>query len=345
MFDSNNGVGGVALMKACNRKVKLTQSFAHGLFMTPPHRRSLGGVSFHNFGLKTLMIDLHGVEGCLRLLKDEHEALRAALAQIGLSVHEIIPDQRLPDDTFVCDSTSNAVKLLEDGLEILVISTRMGEPSRRDETTGVIAKLLEVNPEHEVKHLKAPAKFETGDLHPMFFGDFCLLAMGKRNRVSSPNGLGVRTNSEGRRQIAGLYREFYGDNFLGGVSIPHTKLHSGTAFEVMQVGEGEDIVLLHNEGLTYPKKTCEALRNMTKKACPKIKFRSIKVPQKESWGAPVLTHNGFAICDERFEKIIKILESLGFNVLTVPAVMHQALDGNFRCKIQPYACKSTALAG
>lgn len=317
----------------------LTQSFAGGVLMTPPHSGSLEGKSFHNFEMKYALRVLHGDHGCIRLLEQEHQALYNALTKMGIPITSITPEVRHADDTFVCDSTSIA----RNGGEMMIIGLNMGEKSRRDETKGVLGEIHKLLPNQNTEMISHPAKFEAGDLLPLFLGqnaEFCLLAMGKRNRSMSPTGLSVRTNSEGRKAVSDLYHSFYREGYLGALSIPHTKLHLGTACEIIQVGSGEDIIVIHNEGLLSPKKTCEALKEKTKKVCPNLKFRSLNVPLKESWAAPVLSHNGYVIVDERFEKTIKKLASIGFKVLPVPGIMHQALDGNFRCKIQPFVSQN-----
>ncbi|MDZ7748480.1 MAG: N(G),N(G)-dimethylarginine dimethylaminohydrolase [Halofilum sp. (in: g-proteobacteria)] len=109
----------------------------------------------------------------------QHDAYRAALAQMGCTVRELEPTPALPDSVFVEDA---AVVLDE-----LAVITRPGAVSRRPETESVAAAL---RPWREPGFIEAPGTLDGGDV----------LCLGRRVFI----GETPRSDAEGIRQFRAL---------------------------------------------------------------------------------------------------------------------------------------------
>lgn len=115
----------------------------------------------------------------LERARQQHEAYRAALAQMGCTVHELEPTPALPDSVFVEDA---AVVLDE-----LAVITRSGADSRRPEIESVAQAL---RPYRELGFIEAPGTLDGGDV----------LRLARRIFI----GETPRTDAEGMRQFRAL---------------------------------------------------------------------------------------------------------------------------------------------
>lgn len=107
----------------------------------------------------------------------QHRAYVAALRHCGLKVHELPPDDRFPDSTFVEDTA-----VLAPDLAILM---NPGAPSRRGEVEAIAAELKRHIP--RIERVQQPGFADGGDV--MMVGSHFYI------------GLSTRTNREGAQQI------------------------------------------------------------------------------------------------------------------------------------------------
>jgi dimethylargininase len=108
----------------------------------------------------------------------QHEAYVAALAQAGVEVTRLPPDDNFPDSTFVEDPAIVTARG--------AIRTRPGAPSRRGEVAAVRAALERFFP--ELAEIAPPGTLDGGDVCAAD-GRFLI-------------GLSARTNADGARQLA-----------------------------------------------------------------------------------------------------------------------------------------------
>ena len=140
-----------------------------------------------------------------RLALKQHNAYVHALAECGLAVITLPPDNDQPDSTFVEDTA-----LLTPQCAIMM---RPGAPARREEITGmedVVRGLFRT-----IERVAAPGTVDAGDI--LMVGDLYYI------------GLSQRTNPHGAAQIIGIL-ESYG---MTGSTVPLERvlhLKSGVAF-------------------------------------------------------------------------------------------------------------------
>jgi dimethylargininase len=113
----------------------------------------------------------------------QHDAYRAALAELGASVTRLEDAETFPDGVFVEDT---ALVLNE-----VAISMRPGAESRRGEVSGIVAELMRYR---EVITTGAPATIDGGDI----------VVAGKRILV----GRSARTNAAGVESLTDVTRRF-----------------------------------------------------------------------------------------------------------------------------------------
>jgi len=112
--------------------------------------------------------------------REQHERYCAALAELGLALVHLAPDERFPDSTFVEDA---AVVTSE-----LAVITRPGAPSRLGETEAVEAALRELF--ERIERIEPPGTLDGGDVCEA--GEHVFI------------GVSQRTNEHGARQLAAL---------------------------------------------------------------------------------------------------------------------------------------------
>jgi dimethylargininase len=113
----------------------------------------------------------------------QHDAYRAALAELGAKVTRLEDADAFPDGVFVEDT---ALVLNE-----VAISMRPGAESRRGEVSGILTELMHYR---EVITIGAPATIDGGDI----------VVEGKRILV----GRSARTNHEGIDALASIAKRF-----------------------------------------------------------------------------------------------------------------------------------------
>ncbi len=89
----------------------------------------------------------------IALARKQHHAYEAALAALGCEVHQLPPDDALPDSVFVEDT---ALVFPE-----LAVITRPGADSRKPECESVAAAL---KPYRELRFIQPPATLDGGDV-------------------------------------------------------------------------------------------------------------------------------------------------------------------------------------
>jgi dimethylargininase len=113
----------------------------------------------------------------------QHDAYRAALAELGAAVTRLDDADSFPDGVFVEDTALV--------LDAVAISMRPGADSRRGEVLGIVTALM---PYREVITIGAPATIDGGDI----------VVIGKKILV----GRSARTNAAGIEALTGLTRRF-----------------------------------------------------------------------------------------------------------------------------------------
>jgi len=113
----------------------------------------------------------------------QHDAYRAALAELGATVTRLDDADAFPDGVFVEDTALV--------LDEVAISMRPGAESRRGEVTGIVAALMGFR---EVITIGAPATIDGGDI----------VVAGKEILV----GRSARTNEDGVSALATLTKPF-----------------------------------------------------------------------------------------------------------------------------------------
>jgi len=160
----------------------------------------------------------------------------------------------------------------------LAVITRPGAESRREEAKTMAAVLKEYR---ELKHIKEPGTIDGGDV----------LILGKNVYI----GLTRRSNREGIRQFSEILQPF--GYHVTAVPV-NGCLHLKTAIAVL-----EDKLMLINPEWVSPK-IFEG-------------FRFKYIADNEPYGANVMRKDNFALCPRVFKETIKLLEKLGYDVITI----------------------------
>jgi len=312
------------------RSLLLKQNFCRGVVMIPPHSRSWEGEVYHNRKLKKQLLDSAGPDTFVNQLYSEWEQFAQAVETfLGIPVEKYTPTNLegkspLPPDIFFpCDSAVVAGSG--------VFFPRMGAKSRVNEP-DFVREYFE-NKADFVHCLEKPGKFEGGDALVFQINGKFVAILGKRPRRRSPDGLCVRTNEEGRIAFTKFLHTAYQKRFCGAVTTHTACLHVGTSCEIIQAGPDEPIWICHNEWLKDPKKLASDLCRML--SLSKGAIRTHQVPRDENWAAPIFSHEGKGIIQEKSPETIDWLKSIGFNCLLFIFEHVQAADGNMRCLVQP----------
>jgi dimethylargininase len=120
----------------------------------------------------------------LRKARAQHAAYCRALADCGLALTEIEPDDAFPDSTFVEDTA-----LIADRVTVI---TRPGAASRRGETDAVESVLRRFRP--RLEHIDPPGTVDGGDVCQV--GEHFLI------------GVSARTNEHGAEQLAAILSRY-----------------------------------------------------------------------------------------------------------------------------------------
>ena len=149
----------------------------------------------------------------LALAKSQHAAYCDVLRQGGVIVDELPPAPDLPDAVFVEDAAV--------ALDDLIVITRPGLESRRDETVTAAAMLADAAP---LSFIRQPGTLDGGDV----------LRIGKDLFV----GTGGRSNRDGIDQLAAIASRF-------GYRVTAVTVRGCLHLKTAATALGEDAVLFH----------------------------------------------------------------------------------------------------
>lgn len=214
----------------------------------------------------------------------QHAAYRAALESLGCEVLELPAEAAYPDSVFVED-----VALAFDEV---VIATRPGAESRRDEGDAVLEVLGSIRP---VLRIQAPGTLDGGDV----------LRIGKRVFV----GASARSNEAGRGQL----RELLAPHGYTVESVDMRGcLHLKSA--VTQVGE---TAVLINPGWVD--------------VTPFAGYDCIEVDPSEEHAANALRVGDALVYPDCFPRTLERLRAAGIEVVTVDVSELQKAEGAVTC--------------
>ena len=198
---------------------------------------------------------------------DQHHQYEACLRDLGVTVLSLAPEPELPDSMFVEDP---AVVVAE-----VAVMTRMGAPSRREESARLAPVLARYRP---LRWIQEPATLEGGDV----------LRVGKTLYV----GLSARTNPTGIEQLTEHLRPF---GYCVQAVPVRGCLHLKSACTCL---DGE--TLLANRNWFDP----GALRDL----------RMVDVPPEEPRAANVLAIDGTVLVPTAFPRTAAMIDRLGWKV-------------------------------
>ncbi len=224
---------------------------------------------------------------------EQHAAYVEALRTCGLAVTVLEADEEYPDSVFVEDTA-----VLSENTAVI---TRPGAPSRRGEEKSMALALAEFYP--ELDRILAPGTLEGGDV--MRAGDCFYVGLS----AASLRGGAARTNEEGARQFAAIFRR-------GGhetIPVPLREvLHLKTGVSCL----GDNRLLACGEFLAQPLFSS---------------FDIIPVPAEESYAANSLRVNGRVFVPAGFPRTRRAIEHAGYDTMALDVSEFRKLDGGLSC--------------
>ncbi len=263
-------------------RVKMKQMHFTTALVRPPSTTFAHGLTQSDLGAPNLS----------KALK-QHSAYVAWLRSRGIVVHELPPDDRYPDSTFIEDAA-----LIIDGK---VLWTRPGAESRRQEPDALRAECCLDLPSSGVRleqlgAIDAPGTLDGGDVLPL--GDRCLV------------GLSERTNAEGIRQLGNVF-EGLGIG-VEAVALPPTCLHLKSGLSDL----GDGVVLAVPE-----------LGKIPNLAAMDV----LVVPLGEEYAANCLRVGNTVLLPARFPQTFELLTRRGFQVDALDVSEFRKMDGGLSC--------------
>jgi dimethylargininase len=216
----------------------------------------------------------------------EHRAYVDALTAAGLDVIVLEPLDAYPDAHFVEDV---AVIVPE-----LVVITRPGAPSRRDETRHIEPALRSCG---QLARIEAPGTLDGGDV----------LVIGRRCYI----GLSARSNAEGVRQLTGIL-EAYG---YACTAIPvEAGLHLKSSVNAL----AEDSIIVTRDLMGH-----DAFRS----------YRKVVVDSEETYAANALRVNDRLLVAEGYPRMVERLTAFDVDAAIVTLDVGEArrMDGGLTC--------------
>lgn len=175
------------------------------------------------------------------------------------------------------------------------IITNPGAESRNREIESMIPVIKKFYPEDCIEYIQAPGTLEGGDV--MMVGDHFYV------------GKSARTNEEGIRQFIAIL-EKYG---LTGSEVELTEvLHLKTGVNYIE----NNNMLVSGEFITKPEFA---------------KYNRYEIPAEEAYAANCIWVNDKVIVPANFPAVKKIVEDLGYEVLTVDTSEFRKIDGGLSC--------------
>ena len=175
------------------------------------------------------------------------------------------------------------------------IITNPGAESRNREIEAMIPVIKKFYPEDCIEYIQAPGTLEGGDV--MMVGDHFYV------------GKSARTNEEGIRQFIAIL-EKYG---LTGSEVELTEvLHLKTGVNYIENND----MLVSGEFITKPEFE---------------QYNRYEIPAEEAYAANCIWVNDKVIVPANFPAVKKIVEDLGYEVLTVDTSEFRKIDGGLSC--------------
>lgn len=175
------------------------------------------------------------------------------------------------------------------------IITNPGAESRNREIEAMIPVIKKFYPEDCIEYIQAPGTLEGGDV--MMVGDHFYV------------GKSARTNEEGIRQFIAIL-EKYG---LTGSEVELTEvLHLKTGVNYIE----NNNMLVSGEFITKPEFE---------------QYNRYEIPAEEAYAANCIWVNDKVIVPANFPAVKKIVEDLGYEVLTVDTSEFRKIDGGLSC--------------
>ena len=175
------------------------------------------------------------------------------------------------------------------------IITNPGAESRNREIESMIPVIKKFYPEDCIKYIQAPGTLEGGDV--MMVGDHFYV------------GKSARTNEEGIRQFIAIL-EKYG---LTGSEVELKEvLHLKTGVNYIE----NNNMLVSGEFITKPEFE---------------QYNRYEIPAEEAYAANCIWVNDKVIVPANFPAVKKIVEDLGYEVLTVDTSEFRKIDGGLSC--------------
>ena len=175
------------------------------------------------------------------------------------------------------------------------IITNPGAESRNREIESMIPVIKKFYPEDCIEYIQAPGTLEGGDV--MMVGDHFYV------------GKSARTNEEGIRQFIAIL-EKYG---LTGSEVELTEvLHLKTGVNYIE----NNNMLVSGEFITKPEFE---------------QYNRYEIPAEEAYAANCIWVNDKVIVPANFPAVKKIVEDLGYEVLTVDTSEFRKIDGGLSC--------------
>ena len=175
------------------------------------------------------------------------------------------------------------------------IITNPGAESRNREIESMIPVIKKFYPEDCIEYIQAPGTLEGGDV--MMVGDHFYV------------GKSARTNEEGIRQFIAIL-EKYG---LTGSEVELTEvLHLKTGVNYIE----NNNMLVSGEFIDKP---------------DFAKYNKYIIPEEEAYAANCIWVNNKVIVPANFPAVKKIVEDLGYEVLTVDTSEFRKIDGGLSC--------------
>lgn len=175
------------------------------------------------------------------------------------------------------------------------VITNPGAESRKGEVTSMIPVIEKFYPKDKIEYIKAPGTLEGGDV--MMVGDHFYV------------GKSARTNDEGIKQFTEILAKY-------GLTVSEVKLE-----KVLHLKTGVNYIENNNMLVSGEFIDKEDFKD----------YNKFVIPENESYAANCIWVNGKVIVPEGYPAVKKIVESLGYEVITTDTSEFRKIDGGLSC--------------
>jgi dimethylargininase len=238
---------------------------------------------------------------------EQHRAFVAALEDAGADVVRLAPQPSLPDACFVSDTILALAPAGEEGASaVVLVPTRPGAPSRRDEVASVLdcARSL-VRPDTAIVPIEEPGTLDAGDV--ILYGD----------RIAV--GLSARTNRAGGEQLARVAERLGYRPFLCPVE---DRLHLASA-----------VTALGPRRLVGTPSGFASLDGGDPDTAPEDQVERVILSEDEAAGANVLAIKGRCVMAAGHRSAAETLRDVGEIVVEVELDQFTRADGGPTCLV------------